>query len=231
MSKNINVVNIAIDGPAGAGKSTIAKAAAKAFGYIYVDTGALYRAIAYYALSRGRDVSNAEAVESLLQDVTPELKYLNGEQRVFLNGDDVSEKIRTPDVSMGASAVSAIPRVREFLFNLQKKIAAENSVVMDGRDIGTVVLPNADVKIFLTASAEERARRRHKELTEKGEKIGFEEVLADVNQRDYNDTHRDIAPLKQAKDAVLCDTTNVDLQGAIDMLVNIINEKLSAKEC
>lgn len=224
-------INIAIDGPAGAGKSTIAKAAAKAFGYIYVDTGALYRAVAYYALSRDRDVSNAEAVESLLQEITPELKYLNGEQRVFLNDEDVSDKIRTPEVSMGASAVSAIPRVRDFLFDLQKKIAAENNVVMDGRDIGTVVLPNADVKIFLTASPEERARRRHKELAEKGQTVAFEEVLEDVNRRDYNDSHRDIAPLRQAEDAVLCDTTNVDLQGAIDMLVNIISEKLGAKEC
>ncbi len=224
-------INIAIDGPAGAGKSTIAKAAAKAFGFIYVDTGALYRAIAYYALSRDRDVSNAEAVESLLQEITPELKYLNGEQRIFLNGEDVSDKIRTPEVSMGASAVSAIPRVRDFLFDLQKKIAAENNVVMDGRDIGTVVLPGADVKIFLTASPEERARRRHKELAEKGQTVAFEEVLEDVNRRDYNDSHRDIAPLRQAEDAVLCDTTSVDLQGAIDMLVNIISEKLGAKEC
>jgi cytidylate kinase len=175
-------------------------------------------------------VSNAEAVESLLRDITPELKYMNGEQRVFLNGEDVSDKIRTPEVSMGASAVSAIPRVRDFLFDLQKKIAAENNVVMDGRDIGTVVLPDADVKIFLTASPEERARR-HKELTEKGQTVAFEEVLEDVNRRDYNDTHRDIAPLKQAEDAVLCDTTDADLQGAVDMLVNIISGKLNAKEC
>lgn len=219
-------INIAIDGPAGAGKSTIAKAAAKALGFIYVDTGALYRAVAYYVLSHGKDVKNAKAVENLLHDIVPELKYIDGEQRVFLNGNDVSDKIRTPEVSMGASAVSAIPRVRDFLFDLQKKIAAENNVVMDGRDIGTVVLPNADVKIYLTASAEERARRRHKELTEKGENVSFEEVLADVNKRDYNDMHREIAPLKQAEDAILCDTTNVDLQGAIDMLINIINEKL-----
>ena len=222
-------INIAIDGPAGAGKSTIAKAAAKKFGYIYVDTGALYRAVAYYVLSQGKDTKNAEAVEMLLRDIVPELKHIGGEQRVFLNGEDVSDKIRTPEVSMGASAVSAIPRVRDFLFNLQKKIAAENNVIMDGRDIGTVVLPNADVKIYLTASAEERARRRHKELAEKGEQVSFEEVLADVNKRDYNDMHREIAPLKQAEDAVLCDTTNVDLQGAIDMLIGIINERLFTK--
>ena len=164
-----------------------------------------------------------------MQDIVPELKYINGTQHVFVNSEDVSDKIRTPEVSMGASAVSAIPRVRDFLFDLQQKIAAENNVIMDGRDIGTVVLPNADVKIYLTASAEERARRRHKELIEKGETVSFEEVLADVNKRDYNDMHRDIAPLKQAEDAVLCDTTNVDLQGAIDMLINIINEKLENK--
>lgn len=222
-------INIAIDGPAGAGKSTIAKAAAKEFGFIYVDTGALYRAVAYYAILRGKDVNDPTAMEFLLHDIIPELKYIDGEQRVFLNGEDVSDKIRTPEVSMGASAVSAIPRVRDFLFNLQKKIAAENNVVMDGRDIGTVVLPNADLKIYLTASAEERARRRHKELTEKGEQVSFEEVLADVNKRDYNDMHREIAPLKQAEDAILCDTTNVDLQGAVDMLIGIINERLFSK--
>lgn len=219
-------INIAIDGPAGAGKSTIAKAAAKALGFIYVDTGALYRAVAYFMLSHRIDVNKEDKVASYLCDVVPELKYIDGIQHVFLNGEDVSDKIRTPEVSMGASAVSAIPRVRDFLFDLQKKIAAENNVVMDGRDIGTVVLPNADVKIYLTASAEERARRRHKELTEKGENVSFEEVLADVNKRDYNDTHREVAPLKQAEGAILCDTTNVDLQGAIDMLINIINEKL-----
>ena len=219
-------INIAIDGPAGAGKSTIAKSVAKEFGFIYVDTGALYRAIAYYVLAQGRDVNNAEAVEKLLQNIVPELKYIDGVQHVFVNGEDVSDKIRTPEVSKGASEVSVIPRVRDFLFSLQQKIAAENNVVMDGRDIGTVVLPNADVKIYLTASAEERAKRRHKELTEKGEHVSFEEVLEDVNKRDYADMHREIAPLRQAEDAVLCDTTNVDLQGAIDMLVNIINEKL-----
>lgn len=224
-------INIAIDGPAGAGKSTIAKAAAKAFGFIYVDTGALYRAVAYFMLSHNIDVNNADKVAGYLCGVVPELKYIGGEQHVFVNGEDVSDKIRTPEVSMGASAVSAIPCVRDFLFDLQKKIAAENNVVMDGRDIGTVVLPDADVKIFLTASPEERARRRHKELTEKGEQVSFEEVLADVNKRDYNDTHREIAPLKRAEDAVLCDTTNVDLQGATDMLVNIISEKLGAREC
>lgn len=226
--KNMSI-NIAIDGPAGAGKSTIAKAVAKEFGFIYVDTGALYRAVAYYAILRGKDVHDPTAIEYLLHDIVPELKYIDGVQHVFVNGEDVSDLIRTPEVSMGASAVSAVPRVRDFLFNLQKKIAAENNVVMDGRDIGTVVLPNADVKIYLTASAEERARRRHRELAEKGEQVSFEEVLADVNKRDYNDMHRETAPLKQADDAILCDTTDMDLQGAIDMLVRIINERLWEK--
>ncbi len=220
-------INIAIDGPAGAGKSTIARAAAKALGFIYVDTGALYRAAAYFMISHGIDVNNESKVGGYLCDVVPELKYIDGEQHVFVNGVDVTDKIRTPEVSMGASAVSAMPCVRDFLFDLQQKIAAENNVIMDGRDIGTVVLPNADVKIYLTASAEERARRRHKELAEKGENVSFEEVLADVNKRDYNDMNREVAPLKKAEDAVLCDTTNVDLQGAIEMLINIINSKLT----
>ena len=222
-------INIAIDGPAGAGKSTIAKAAAKKFGFIYVDTGALYRSIAYYAINHGADTQNAEQVIAMLSDITPELKYIDGVQHVFVNGEDVSDKIRTPEVSMGASNVSAIPAVRDFLFELQRKIARENNVVMDGRDIGTVVLPDAELKIYLTASAEERARRRHAELTEKGENVSFEEVLADVNQRDYNDMNREIAPLKQAADAVLCDTTEVDLQGAIDMLCGIIEDKTGTK--
>ena len=222
-------INIAIDGPAGAGKSTIAKAAAKMFGFIYVDTGALYRSIAYYVISRGGDVKNTDGVTEMLADITPELKYIDGVQHVFVNGEDVSDKIRTPEVSMGASAVSAIPSVRSFLFDLQKKIAKENNVVMDGRDIGTVVLPKADLKIYLTASAEERARRRFIELQEKGECLTFASVLADVNERDYNDMHREIAPLKQAEDAVLCDTTDVDLQGAIDMLAGIIMDKTGTK--
>ncbi len=222
-------INVAIDGPAGAGKSTIAKAAAKAFGFIYVDTGALYRSIAYYVISHGGDTKNADSVTEMLDEITPELKYIDGVQHVFVNGEDVSDKIRTPEVSMGASAVSAIPAVRSFLFELQRKIARENSVVMDGRDIGTVVLPDADVKIYLTASPEERARRRHAELLEKGNCVTFASVLADVNQRDYNDMHREIAPLKQAEDAVLCDTTDVDLKGAVEMLIGIIKEKTGAE--
>lgn len=222
-------INIAIDGPAGAGKSTIAKSAAKAVGFIYVDTGALYRSVAYYAISKDADVKDPEAVSGLLTEIIPELRFIDGSQHVFVNGEDVSDKIRTPEVSMGASAVSAIPAVRDFLFDLQKKIAAENNVIMDGRDIGTVVLPNADLKIFLTASAEERARRRHIELTEKGESVTFESVLADVNQRDYNDSHREIAPLKQAEDAVLCDTTELDLSQATEKVIALINDTIKTK--
>ncbi len=222
-------VNIAIDGPAGAGKSTAAKAAAKALGFIYVDTGALYRSVAYYVLSKGADCKNAAEVVPLLSEITPELKFIDGTQRVFLNGEDVSDRIRTPEISMGASAVSAIPEVRSFLFDLQRKIAAENNVIMDGRDIGTVVLPNADLKIFFTASPEERARRRHNELTEKGECVTFASVLAEVNERDYNDSHREIAPLKQAEDAVLCDNTDLNLEQSVEKVISMIKETISRK--
>ncbi len=223
-------INIAMDGPAGAGKSTVAKAAAKTLGFIYVDTGALYRSVAYYAVSKGADCKNADEVVPLLAEITPELKFIDGAQRVFLNGEDVSDKIRTPEISMGASAVSAMPKVREFLFDLQRKIAAENNVIMDGRDIGTVVLPNADLKIFFTASPEERARRRHNELTEKGECITFASVLAEVNERDHNDSHRDIAPLKQADDAILCDNTELNFDQSVEKVVSMIRETISRKE-
>lgn len=222
-------INIAIDGPAGAGKSTIAKAAAKAFGFIYVDTGALYRSIAYYVISNGGEVKSEVSVASMLANITPELKYIDGVQHVFVNGEDVSDKIRTPEIFMGASAVSAIPEVRDFLFELQRKIARENNVVMDGRDIGTVVLPDADLKIYLTASPEERARRRFTELQEKGECLTFAAVLSDVNERDRNDMNREISPLRQAEDAVLCDTTDVNLYDAIEMLCRIISEKTGAE--
>lgn len=218
-------INVAIDGPAGAGKSTLARAAAEKLGFIYVDTGALYRSVAYYAISKGADPKNAEQVVPLLKDIRPELKYINGEQHVFVNGEDVSGYIRTPEVSMGASGVSAIPAVREFLFDLQKNIAAENDIIMDGRDIGTVVLPNADVKIYLTASAEVRADRRFKELCEKGGEPVYEDVLADIKQRDYNDMHREIAPLKQAEDAVLLDTSDDSRERALERLIGLIKEK------
>lgn len=221
------IINVAIDGPAGAGKSTISRAAAKALGYIYVDTGALYRAVALHALRNGADSS--EGVIPLLTDAVVQLKYEGGEQRVILNGEDVSALIRTPEVSMSASKVSAIPEVRVFLFDLQRKIAEENSVIMDGRDIGTVVLPNADVKIFLTASPEARAERRYKELSEKGNPPPYEEVLSDIIQRDYNDSHRAAAPLKQADDAVLLDTSELNLEQSIQAVIDIINKKAVEK--
>lgn len=217
--------NVAIDGPAGAGKSTIAKAAAKELGFIYVDTGALYRAIAYNAVTKGV-IDDTQKIIDMLTDTNVELKYVDGVQAVYLNGDDVSAYIRTPEISMGASKVSAIPQVREFLLNLQRDIAQKNNVIMDGRDIATVVLPNADVKIFLFASPECRAQRRYKELMEKGEDVTLEDVLADVNQRDYQDSHREIAPLKPSEDSVMADTSKLNLEESIQLIINIIKERI-----
>ena len=222
-------INVALDGPSGAGKSTIAKKIAARMKYVYVDTGALYRSIAYYVISTGAQPGDKEAVVPLLPEINVSLAYVDGAQHVFLNDEDVSDKIRTPEISMGASAVSAIPEVREFLFGLQRDIAAKNDIIMDGRDIGTVVLPDADVKIFLTASAEERARRRFKELQEKGDPSTYEEVLADINQRDYNDTHREIAPLRKADDAIEVDSTEMGLDEVVEHIAGIIEEKAGKK--
>lgn len=219
------MINVAIDGPAGAGKSTIAKAAAKELGFIYVDTGALYRAVAYNAVKTGA-IDDEQKIIDMLDSTKVELKYVNGVQAVYLNGEDVSAFIRTPEISMGASKVSAIPQVRAFLLNLQRKIASTNNVIMDGRDIATVVLPNADVKIFLFASPECRAERRYKELIEKGESVSFDDVLKDVNQRDYQDSHREIAPLKPSDDSIMADTSELTLQESIDLIVNTIKEKI-----
>ncbi len=218
--------NIAIDGPAGAGKSTIAKTAAKELGFIYVDTGALYRAVGYYVFNKNIDPKDENRVTEILTQINVALKFVNGEQRVFLNDEDVSDKIRTPEISMYASAVSAHPSVRQFLFETQRKLAKENDVIMDGRDIGTVVLPNADVKIFLTASPEERAKRRYDELVLKGENVNYEDILKDVITRDYNDSHRAIAPLKQADDAILLDTTGNELAKSVDLVISTIKEHL-----
>ena len=212
---------IAIDGPAGAGKSSIAKILAKKLGYIYVDTGALYRAVGYFVVSRNVSTTDSKAVVDCLELIKIEMKYVDGQQRVFINDEDVTEKIRTAEISMAASNVSAIPKVREFLFDLQQNIAKTNNVVMDGRDIGTVVLPNADVKIFLTASPQERAKRRYKELIEKGQQVTYEDVLADVITRDHNDSTRATAPLKQADDAVLVDTSDLDFEQSVEALYNI----------
>lgn len=222
-------IAIAIDGPSGAGKSTIARALAQRFGYIYVDTGALYRAVGYTVLRRGLPIRDEAAVSALLPTLRLSFAHQNGEQRVFVNGEDVSDHIRTPDVSMAASAVSAQPAVRAFLFHLQQDIAAAENVIMDGRDIGTVVLPQAQVKIFLSASAEMRARRRYAELIEKGQSVSYEAVLADMKQRDYDDAHRAIAPLKAADDAVAVDTTNLTLEESIAHMAALIAEKLSQK--
>lgn len=212
-------INIAVDGPAGAGKSSIARAVAEEIGYIYVDTGALYRSIALYSIESKFD---NESLVNSLDKINIRLEFIDKCQHVFLNDNDVSDKIRTPEVSMGASKVSVIPEVREFLFGLQKKIAAENNIIMDGRDIGTVVLPDADLKVFLTASAEERANRRFKEMTDSS--ISYEQVLEDIKQRDYNDMHRDIAPLKQAEDAVLLDTTGMTIEEVKQKLKALIDE-------
>ncbi len=219
-------VNIAIDGPAGAGKSTIARAAAQKLGYIYVDTGALYRTVGLYSIRKGYDTKDSEKVISTLNDIKITLGFKNGEQRVYLNSEDVSQAIRTPEASMGASNVSAIPEVREFLFDLQKNIAKENDCLMDGRDIGTVVLPDAQVKIFLTASPETRAMRRYKELIEKGSEVKYEDVLDDLIKRDYQDTHREVAPLKAADDAVTIDTSEYDFDGSLNAVINTIEKKL-----
>lgn len=218
-------IAVAIDGPAGAGKSTIARAAASALGFIYVDTGALYRSIGLNALRNGIDLADAKAIEDSLNGLVVELAFdAQGAQVVLLNGEDVSSLIRTPEVSMSASKVSAVPAVRAFLLDLQRYMAKTQSVIMDGRDIGTVVLPDAEVKIFLTASPEIRAKRRFDELVEKGQEVKYEDVLADVIERDYNDSHREIAPLKPAEDSKLADTSGLTLEESISLIINIIKE-------
>lgn len=219
----MKTINIAIDGPAGAGKSTIAKMVSAEMGYIYVDTGAMYRAVALYLTEN--NIPDEEA-EKHMEEVEVFLKFVDGAQRVYLGDRDVSDLIRTPEISMAASRTSAIPAVRARLFDLQQKLARENNIIMDGRDIGTVVLPNADVKIFLTASAEERANRRFKELAEKPDCPTYEEILKDIIQRDYNDMNRETAPLKQAEDAVLVDTTELTLEQSAARIAEIIKERV-----
>lgn len=219
------MINVAIDGPAGAGKSTVAKGAAKELNYIYVDTGALYRTIALSAVRQGV-IDDKQKIIEMLKELKIELKHRNGTQAVFLNGEDVSDYIRTPEISMGASKVSAIPQVREFLLETQREIARNNDVIMDGRDIATVVLPDAQVKIFLFASPECRAKRRYNELVEKGEDVQYEDVLQDVNQRDYQDSHREIAPLKPSEQSIMFDTSDLQLDESIQAVVNIIKENI-----
>ena len=220
---------IAIDGPSGAGKSSIAKALAKEMGIVYVDTGALYRTIGYYVRSKGVDPKDADGVTRLLPDIHIEVKYENGTQCVYLNGENLGDRIREPEISMYASAVSAIPTVREFLLETQRSIARANSVVMDGRDIGTVILPDAEVKIFLTASNECRAERRLLELREKGIETTFEEVLADMTERDNNDKNRAVAPAIPAPDAVMLDNSGYTVEETLAKALEIINGKLANK--
>ena len=223
----MSIINVAIDGPAGAGKSTISRAAAKELGFIYIDTGALYRTVGLNALRKGADVNDRESViATLTDDLKVELRFIEGEQRMFLNDEDVSDKIRTPEVSSAASVTSAVPEVRKYLFDLQKNLAKTNNCIMDGRDIGTVVLPDAKVKIFLTASPEARADRRYKELIEKGMDVKYEDVLADMIKRDYDDSHRAIAPLKQADDAILADTSGNTLEESIALIIKIIKDNI-----
>lgn len=220
-------ITVAIDGPSGAGKSTIARAAARRFGLIYVDTGAIYRTVGLAGERAGIDCADAAAVQTLLPGLKIELVYdAAGEQRMLLNGEDVSETIRLPEVSILASRVSALAVVRAFLLDMQRSLARTHSVVMDGRDIGTVVLPDADLKIYLTASAEERARRRCLELSERGTPKAYEEVLREINERDYQDMHRDIAPLREAEDAVRLDTSKLSFEESEQALLSLIQEKL-----
>ncbi len=216
----MKTVNIAIDGPSGAGKSSISKAVATDLGFIHVDTGAMYRAIGLYALRNG--CLEPETIGAVIGEITVELKFLGGAQRVILCGEDVTDYIRTPEVSMAASKVSAVPAVRAHLLDLQKKIAAENNIIMDGRDIGSVVLPHADLKIYLTASAEERASRRYLELREKPNCPTYEEILKDIEQRDYNDMHREIAPLTVPEDAVTVDSSNMGFNEVVERITELI---------
>ena len=223
------MIKIAIDGPGGAGKSTIAKAVAKELGIVYVDTGALYRTIGYYVRQKDIDPHDRVGVPAILGEISIEVKYENGAQVVYLNGVNHGDAIRTPEMSMYASAVSAIPSVRAFLLETQKEIARHNSVIMDGRDIGTVILPDADVKIFLTASPECRAQRRYKELCEKGQNVRYEDVLAEMNSRDNADSSREIAPTKAADDAVLLDNSDLTLEGSVAAVIAIAKEKVGGE--
>lgn len=219
--------SIAIDGPAGAGKSTIAKRLAKELGYYYVDTGAIYRTVAYFLDLLGISPKDSDGVSRYIDELTIDIYYdENGLQHMLMNGIDVTEEIRTPDISQKASLVSAQPVVRQVLLDMQREVALENNVIMDGRDIGTVVLPGADVKVFLTASAEVRAQRRYAELQAKGSKDTLEKVLADIKLRDHQDSTRAIAPLKQAADAVLVDTSALDVDAAVEAIRRIVLEKV-----
>lgn len=219
--------SIAIDGPGGAGKSTIAKIIAKKLGCVYIDTGAMYRAVGLFATRRGIDTNDAAALEKVLGEIEVDIENIDGTMHIFLCGEDVSDKIRTPEISMAASNVAKAVPVRLKLVELQRKLAEKSDVIMDGRDIGSYVLPKADVKIYLTADVEDRARRRYDELVLKGENVEFNDVLEDMKQRDYNDSHREFAPLCKAEDAILADTTGFELEEAVEKIFEIIMSKLA----
>ncbi|MDY3618970.1 (d)CMP kinase [Agathobaculum sp.] len=219
-------ISVAVDGPSGAGKSTVARAAAERLGFVYVDTGAMYRSIGLAVCRRGVAEEDTAGILEALPGMEISLRYEEGAQHVLLNGEDVSDAIRTPQIAQYASKVSAVPEVRRFLLNLQRDMATKNNIIMDGRDIGTVILPDAPVKIFLTASAACRAERRYKELLEKGQQVTFDGVLADIVRRDLQDSLRAVAPLKQADDAVLLDTSKLTLEQSIDAVLQIIHEKM-----
>ena len=223
------MVKIALDGPSGSGKSSAAKAVAAKLGIVYVDTGALYRSIGYYVKQKGVDPKDNDSVSALLPEIKLEVKYEGGTQSVYLCGENLGDKIRQPEISMYASAVSAIPSVRAFLLETQKSIARKNSVVMDGRDIGTVILPDADVKIFMTASSEARAMRRYKELSEKGVSVKYEDVLSEMIERDENDKNRDIAPCVPAPDAVIFDNSDLSFDESVEGIINIVKSKTEGK--
>ena len=220
------MINIAIDGPAGAGKSSVAKLAAKELGFIYIDTGALYRAVGVAVLRKGLKTDCREDVLSVLPGVELSLTFVEGEQRVILCGEDVSRDIRLPEASMAASNVSAIPEVRAFLLEMQKKFARENNCLMDGRDIGTVILPDAQVKIFLTASPEVRADRRYKELIEKGTPKDYDELLEEIKLRDFNDSNRAVAPLKPARDAYILDSSDMTREEVVEKVISLAKEAM-----
>lgn len=227
----MNHRSIAIDGPSGAGKSTLAKRLAQELGFLYVDTGAIYRTVGLAGLRQGTDLSDVAQVAAILPQLTITMGYgKDGLQRMYLNGEDVTAAIRQNEVSACASKVALIPVVRDFLMEMQRKAAREHSVIMDGRDIGTVVLPDADLKIYLTAAPEARAKRRYQELLEQGQQTDFDQVLREVIERDRRDTERETAPLKQAEDAVLADTTDLDLEGSFQLLLGLIRDRLGVKE-
>ena len=219
------MIKIAIDGPSGAGKSTVAKALSAKLGIVYVDTGALYRTVGYFVRQKNVNPKDADAVGALLPEISIEIRYEDGAQHVYLNGEDLGDKIRTPEMSMYASAVSAIPSVRAFLLDTQRDIARKNNVVMDGRDIGTVILPDADVKIFMFASNEARAMRRYKELIAKGEDVKYEDVLREMIERDNNDRSRDVAPAVPAEDAVMMDNSCMSVDENVDAVIDLIRSK------